>query len=204
MKNCVLLRHGEVDNPKNIFYGRTLDIPLSKNGIEQIKSMANKIEALPFKVTSIHCSPLLRAIQTADIIARKLGLSAEIIEGLIDVDIPAHVGKPISLRKELHTKGEDEYEGVWVKQGNEKRDDIRKRVSKAFNQIKNKNRNGNPIIIGHGDPLIFLLFSLEKPNNGLPRVGELKKNGYEIKKGSAVVLEFNKEGNIEKREELLP
>lgn len=166
--------------------------------------MANKIAALPFKVTSIYCSPLIRAVQTADVISRKLGLSVEIVEGLIDVNIPAHVGKPISLRKELHAKGEDEYEGVWVEQGNEKREDIRQRVSKAFNQIKNKNRNGSPLIIGHGDPLIFLLFSLENTKNELPRVGELKKNGYEIKKGSAVVLEFDKEGNIEKREELLP
>lgn len=199
MKNCILLRHGEVNNPKNVFYGRTLDLPLNKNGRIQIKSIARKIAALPFKVTSIYCSPLLRAIQSADIISKQLGgFPVVTVKDLIDVDIPAHVGKPISIRKELHAKGEDEYEGVWVDQGNEKRDKIGERVLKVFNQIKDKNRDCTPLIVGHGDPLTFLLFLLENPKKELPRIGELKKRGYGIEKGSAVVLQFNDSGNIEK------
>lgn len=202
MLRLILLRHGEVDNPKKVFYGRSLDIPLNNIGRDQIKSIANKIVLLPFQVTTIYSSPLLRAMQTAEIVSKKLGLTIIPIEDLMDVHIPALVGKPISIRKELHAKGEDEYEGLWVEKGNEKRNNIKERVMKVFKHIKDKNRAGIPLIVSHGDPLICLLFSLENPDKALPRIGELKKNGYGIKKGCAVILQFNDQGNIEKKEEL--
>lgn len=175
MDTCIFLRHGEVDNPKKVFYGRVLDIPLNNKGRIQIESITEKITELHLQITLIYSSPLLRALQTAKIIANKIDVSITPIQGLIDVDIPALTGKPLSLRKELHAKGEDEYSGIWVERGNETRDHIAQRMQRVFQRIKNENKNGFPIVVSHGDPLLCLLFSLENPNKKLPRIGELKK-----------------------------
>lgn len=202
MKRCILLRHGEVDNPKKIFYGRSLNIPLNDVGVKQIQIAAEKLAKLPLKITSIYASPLLRTIQTAKIIGKKLNLVINKEVDFMDVNIPALVGKPISIRKELHTQGKDEYEGTWVTKGHEKRSDIQKRVLSAFQKILEKDKTGIPLIISHGDPLICLLYSLFNPDKRLPKIGELKKLGYIISKGSAIILEFNKLGKAIKKNNL--
>lgn len=64
-----LVRHGECDgNRENRFRGRH-DFPLNKNGIHQAESLAAELAAVRFD--AIYSSPLLRASQTAEIIAGK-------------------------------------------------------------------------------------------------------------------------------------
>ena len=72
-----LLRHGLVYNPEKIIYGRLPNFHLSKIGLEMAQNIAkltnNKRIGLS-KVSKIYSSPLLRAIETATPISKKLNL----------------------------------------------------------------------------------------------------------------------------------
>ena len=68
-----LLRHGESEgNNSGVLQGQT-DYPLTKTGIEQARCLASTWKAQDFKFDLIISSPLLRASQTAQIIATNLG-----------------------------------------------------------------------------------------------------------------------------------
>lgn len=74
MSNCYfIIRHGQsVFNEKHFHQGWISGNPLTKKGIVQIKEAAEKLKDK--KIDLIYSSPLLRAKQTANIIAKNLNL----------------------------------------------------------------------------------------------------------------------------------
>lgn len=77
-----LVRHGEVDNPHRVLYGRLPGYHLSQAGQTMAKTAADFLSGRD--ITVLRSSPLDRAIETAEPIAAELGLSAEIDERLIE------------------------------------------------------------------------------------------------------------------------
>jgi broad specificity phosphatase PhoE len=79
-----LLRHGEVHNPEKILYGRLPGYRLSADG----EAMAEKAAAWfdGRDITHLVSSPLERAQQTAQPVARTLGLDIETDDRLIEAD----------------------------------------------------------------------------------------------------------------------
>ena len=67
-----LVRHGEVLNPDGILYGRLAGFPLSERGHEMAERVADALAGRD--VTHVVASPLERARQTAEPLARRLGL----------------------------------------------------------------------------------------------------------------------------------
>jgi broad specificity phosphatase PhoE len=77
-----LLRHGEVDNPGRILYGRLPGFGLSDLGMAQAKLAAEFLAAR--KIGYLVCSPLERARQTAAPLADATGLDVAIDDRLIE------------------------------------------------------------------------------------------------------------------------
>ena len=77
-----LLRHVQVENPRNILYGRQPGWKLSERGHEMAKTVATWSKEL--SLGAIHASPLERAQQTAAPIAAQHGLTIKTDENLID------------------------------------------------------------------------------------------------------------------------
>jgi broad specificity phosphatase PhoE len=77
-----LLRHGEVDNPRGIIYGRLPGYHLSANGRAMARAAADYFAGLP--ITALFASPLERAQETAAPTAEKLGLPVVTDERLIE------------------------------------------------------------------------------------------------------------------------
>jgi phosphohistidine phosphatase len=77
--NCYFLRHGIAVEPDE-WTGRDFDRPLTHDGIERMKFEARAIAALSLQLGVIVTSPLLRARQTAEIVADRLKLRDEIVE----------------------------------------------------------------------------------------------------------------------------
>jgi broad specificity phosphatase PhoE len=77
-----LVRHGEVHNPDRVLYGRLPGFGLSQRGIEQAELAARFLAERD--IGCIVSSPLERAQQTAQPLARKLGLPVAIDERLIE------------------------------------------------------------------------------------------------------------------------
>jgi broad specificity phosphatase PhoE len=77
-----LLRHGTVNNPDGILYGRLPGFRLSDVGVRQAEQVAAHLA--DHDVAHVVASPLLRAQQTAAPIAARHGLEIVTDEGLIE------------------------------------------------------------------------------------------------------------------------
>jgi broad specificity phosphatase PhoE len=77
-----LVRHGEVDNPDGVLYGRLPGYRLSEAGRLMAKAAADYLAGRD--VTVVWSSPLERAIETTEPIAAEFGLTAEVDARLIE------------------------------------------------------------------------------------------------------------------------
>ncbi|HEV2932609.1 MAG TPA: histidine phosphatase family protein, partial [Streptosporangiaceae bacterium] len=77
-----LLRHGEVDNPHGIIYGRLPGYHLSANGRMMAEAAADYFADRP--VVALFSSPLERALETAGPVAERLGLPIVTDDRLIE------------------------------------------------------------------------------------------------------------------------
>src|ERR1017187_2398093 len=77
-----LVRHGEVDNPRGVIYGRLPGYHLSADGELMAKAAADFLA--PRDVTVLRCSPLDRAVETATPIGQQFGLEAVTDDRLIE------------------------------------------------------------------------------------------------------------------------
>ncbi|MGQ9614943.1 MAG: histidine phosphatase family protein [Spirochaetota bacterium] len=83
--NLILVRHGQTEwNRVERFRGH-YDIPLDETGIKQGEAVAERI-AIQFKPDRVFTSPLIRAMKTAEIIAKKADIPVIIHRGIIDID----------------------------------------------------------------------------------------------------------------------
>ena len=94
MLNIYLVRHGQdADNAHSILNGRR-DPPLTTRGINQAGELAQKIKHAGLHFTAIYTSPLKRARQTAQIIAKVLGGPKPVkLTDLIERDFGIMAGK---------------------------------------------------------------------------------------------------------------
>lgn len=77
-----LLRHGEVDNPTGVLYGRRPDFHLSEAGLLMAKRAADALAGLD--VVALFSSPLERALETAAPIAERFALDVAVDDRLIE------------------------------------------------------------------------------------------------------------------------
>jgi len=77
-----LLRHGEVDNPTHILYGRLPNFHLSEAGVLMAKRAAATL--VTRDVVAVVSSPLERAVETATPIAEQFGLPIRVDDRLIE------------------------------------------------------------------------------------------------------------------------
>lgn len=83
-----IIRHGKTElNKANVLQGRS-DHPLNDEGIQQAKEAAMKLQGVAF--SHVFSSPLIRALQTAELIAP--GLTPVIDERLIEMDYGPYEG----------------------------------------------------------------------------------------------------------------
>jgi broad specificity phosphatase PhoE len=77
-----LLRHGEVENPKGILYGRLPGYHLSEDGVLMAKAVAKWLAGRD--VTKVYSSPMERAQETASPVAETFNLSVVIDDRLTE------------------------------------------------------------------------------------------------------------------------
>jgi broad specificity phosphatase PhoE len=84
MLEIIIIRHGETAwNKADIFRGR-VPIGLSEEGLKQAEKLAEYLSQKKIKV--VYCSPIQRALQTAEAVARCQQLAAQPVEDLTDLD----------------------------------------------------------------------------------------------------------------------
>ena len=123
---CV--RHGEsVHNAEGRIQGQ-LDVPLSDFGRRQGEAIAEALAALP--IDAIYASPLLRALETAQIVARRLRLPIRTDDRLKEINVGVFQDR---LRAEVAQLYPDEFarwtsgEPDFAVPGGESRRDLQER-----------------------------------------------------------------------------
>lgn len=88
----LLVRHGQTQANAEKRYLGALDLGLNSHGIKQAQDLAKSLALEPQKIQALYSSPLLRARQTADLVAQALGLSVEVEQGLRERNVGVFEG----------------------------------------------------------------------------------------------------------------
>ena len=108
MATLLLVRHGETDSNRLERFRGLDDVPLSGRGFEQAARLAKALSRRA--IGEIVTSPLLRARQTADAIAREIGLVPRVEPALADADFGDWTGRTL---QEVRANWPREWE-TWI------------------------------------------------------------------------------------------
>jgi len=149
MAKLILARHGEtVWNVEKVYRGRA-DVSLDEVGIKQAELLGKYLGN--WKLEAIYSSPLRRALDTANIIARYQKIGVQIAEGLIDFDYGKWQSLPEQEVKRLYPALLNEWHNNPHKvrmPGGERLEDVRRRAIEVVNDILSKYQ-GSVVLVSH-------------------------------------------------------
>ncbi|HDH11280.1 MAG TPA: alpha-ribazole phosphatase [Nitrospirae bacterium] len=147
-----LIRHGETEDADSRRYKGRIDVPLSENGVEQIKRLADYFFQNS-ELKAVYCSGLIRSVRSADIIAEPYGLKPVIVEGLKERNFGVWEGMSFD---EIKEKWPDAFD-AWAENPlkfspmeGESTIEVRERALKAFDEIMKKHNGDSIAIVAHG------------------------------------------------------
>lgn len=155
MLKIYLARHGQnIDNANGILNGHR-DLELTKLGVEQANEVALKIKNSNLAFNFIYTSPLKRAVQTAEIIAKTSNNPQPVIlTNLIERDFGEMTGVKQVLISELCSPNvikTDKITYFLCPKNAETFPDLIDRAKKLIDEIKTKHTDGNILLVTHGD-----------------------------------------------------
>jgi len=149
MAELILVRHGEtVWNVEKVYRGRT-DVNLNEVGIKQAELLGKYLGN--WELDAIYSSPLRRALDTANIIARYQKVGVQIAEGLIDFDYGTWQSLSEQEVKRLYPALLKEWHNNPHKvkmPGGERLEDVRRRVIEVVDDVLSKYR-GSVVLVSH-------------------------------------------------------
>ena len=150
MLEILLIRHGETAwNTADIFRGR-VPIGLSEDGLKQAEKLAQYLNQK--KINAVFCSPLKRALETAESVARLHQLSAQPVEGLTDLDFGKWEGQSLEIvktqYKEIYELWRERPDLAKIPDG-ESLQEARQRSLLALNKIIADCKQGIVVIVTH-------------------------------------------------------
>lgn len=163
MNRLILVRHGE--NTANLtleFSHRSVDYSLTGKGVLQAQQTAEFL--CDTGIQEVFSSPLKRAVETAEVIARPLGLPITVIEGFREVNVGILEGqKPTAALWAQH----DAIIAAWADghpetcfPGGEDLFTLTARARSAFEQALAGKDGRKILIVAHGGIIYFTLHSV--------------------------------------------
>lgn len=150
------LRHGLVQNPKMILYGRLPGFRLSDQGRTDVQKAADFFKTE--NIDQIYTSPMLRARETANIIGSRLGLKPKISLYLIEVRL---IFQGITIEK-YHRKIQQKlYHPDHIAAGQEDIPKIKARMEKFIKKVLKNHKGQQVLAVSHGDPLLIIRAAMQ-------------------------------------------
>lgn len=181
-----LLRHAAYENPKKIMHGRLSGFPLSEIGKKQAHQLANELGKI--KLAAVYASPLTRAQQTAEYIAKAQGLKVITNDLLIDIKTPLQ-GKPLVV---VQKEDGNFYQEKYIKQGGERLEDVYGRIDKVFDEIFIKFSGEAVAVVTHGDHIMSMRSMVLEGK--LPKYYSM--TGDYVGMGKGYVLKYSESGSV--------
>jgi broad specificity phosphatase PhoE len=146
----LLIRHGQTEwNRQLIFRGRA-DIPLSEDGFRQAGALAERLSEE--HLAAVYCSPLIRALATAECMANSHGLRPRQVDGLTDMDYGAWEGQQHERIKQqypdLYARWQAEPHSGRPPKG-ETLAEVRQRATSALNEIVAHQADTTVAVVSH-------------------------------------------------------
>ena len=153
MPTLLLIRHGENDYLAcNRLPGRLPGIHLNQRGHQQALELDRTLNHLPLK--AIYSSPLERAIETAEPLARSLNLEIRLHSDLVDIDVGTWVGRSWkALGRTKLWKVIQETPSQFQFPGGETFVHVQERVVAALDSIAAAHQDGLVAVVFHSDPI---------------------------------------------------
>ena len=191
MTELILVRHGETDWNRELRFQGHVDVALNAIGLEQAQRVAARLAAVPAQ--HVYVSDLLRAQQTAQPVAARLGLASVAERALREQSFGAVDGMRVADIKEQHPQAWER----WLRfhedscmPGGETTREFHTRVMDAVQRIVAAHRGATLVIVTHGGVLDMIYRTARSlplsgprqsqiPNAGLSRV-RVREGGIEI------------------------
>lgn len=141
-----LVRHGEtVENRQRILQGH-MPGTLTDEGVVQMERTAEVLEERDVAACPIVASDLQRTMQSAGIIARRLGITTIVpARELRERDWGPYTGMPISEARERFCR-----DGVWTLPGAETEEEIAHRAHRALEMLRPIALETGVVVVTHG------------------------------------------------------
>ncbi len=151
MTRFILVRHGQTAwNREERFRGQ-IDVPLNETGLAQASATARRIGA-EWSPTAVYCSPLLRARQTAQVIAEPFGLPIRPHPALNDINFGLLQGLTVPEARERWPDAVD----AWFRTpqlaqlpGGERLTEVNTRAMAAVAELAAGHPGDTVVLVGH-------------------------------------------------------
>jgi probable phosphoglycerate mutase len=159
----VFSRHGESEaNVQHVYWNQPERFPLTPKGRQQAEALADALADLRF--SALYCSPVLRALETAQIVGRRFGLTPQVADGLREYHVGILEGRTYS-QKTYDLYGQARMQ--WVRHGNfdarieggESYNDIAARFMPMIEALEAqyRDKDASLLLISHGGTLGAML-----------------------------------------------
>lgn len=146
-----LVRHGLVENPGKVYYGRLPGFGLAQLGQTQAAAAGDYLKG--DAVAVIYHSPMLRARQTAEIIRSLCGGATPLVEcDLLNEIHSAYDGQSVA---EMERRDWDFYRQVSPPY--ERPEDVLARIVAFFDLARERHPGRHVVGVSHADPIAFAI-----------------------------------------------
>ncbi len=153
-----LIRHGETEWNLQQRYQGQQDIPLNENGLKQAQTVADKLNGKEF--SALYSSDLIRAVQTAQSISKKVKLPIISTPALREINQGEWEGKYI---KDVLASNGEQVRAVYQnpysarKPGGESIAEVADRVYRCLDSLSEQHDNETIIVVSHGLAIATIL-----------------------------------------------
>ena len=157
------MRHGQAQNNINrILVGRHMQSHLTEQGRQQVADSAKQLRSIA--IDKVYVSPVMRAVETAQIVCQTLGLQYRIDERLYETDMGKLVGMNyedlVTKYTDLFLRFYSEHDSVLESFGVETFASIKRRIKSLLDDVVEKHEDSNVLMVTHLDPIKAALATL--------------------------------------------
>lgn len=176
------VRHAEVENPKNIWYGRLEGFVLSERGRRQAQALADHFAGS--ELAAVYSSPLERAIQTAEAIAADHKLEVTLEPDIIESEskLQGKYGDVRLFRNPLNLRF---FVNPMRPSWGESYRSIADRMMRAVDRLLDEHAGDEVVAVSHMTPISVARMQVESPGR------QMWRRGIICARASVTTLEFN-------------
>jgi len=153
----LLVRHGQTPTTGKVLPGRAPGLHLADAGRAQAEGAAARIAAIQTderRVAAVYASPLERTRETAEPIARALGLRVRRAKGLLEADFGEWTGAELKkLAKLPEWRTVQRNPSGFRFPGGESFSEMQVRISTELDRLRREHEGGVVVAVSHADPI---------------------------------------------------